>query len=75
MAVKSVTKTESLPKKATKNPPFSIKRPTINKERFISEVTKRAYEIYLSRGGQPGSELSDWVQAENELLAEYQIAQ
>jgi hypothetical protein len=27
----------------------------------------RAYEIYLERGGFPGNELDDWLQAEREL--------
>ena len=31
------------------------------------EIRFRAYEIYLQRGGQPGSELEDWLQAEREL--------
>jgi len=31
------------------------------------EIRQRAYEIYLSRGGAPGSELDDWLQAEREL--------
>jgi len=31
------------------------------------EIRIRAYEIYLQRGGQPGSELEDWLQAEREL--------
>ena len=31
------------------------------------EIRNRAYEIYLQRGGQPGDELSDWLQAEGEL--------
>jgi hypothetical protein len=32
-----------------------------------SEVRRRAYEIYLERGGLPGRELEDWLQAEYEL--------
>ncbi|MEI9974653.1 MAG: DUF2934 domain-containing protein [Ignavibacteriota bacterium] len=32
------------------------------------QVRKRAYEIYLQRGEQPGSEEEDWLQAEAELL-------
>ena len=28
---------------------------------------RRAYEIYLERGEQPGRELDDWLQAEREL--------
>lgn len=31
------------------------------------EIRNRAYEIYLERGGQPGYELEDWLQAEREL--------
>jgi glyoxylase-like metal-dependent hydrolase (beta-lactamase superfamily II) len=31
------------------------------------EIRRRAYEIYLERGGQPGHDLDDWLQAEREL--------
>jgi Protein of unknown function (DUF2934) len=31
------------------------------------EIRIRAYEIYLERGGLPGTELDDWLQAEREL--------
>jgi hypothetical protein len=31
------------------------------------EIRDRAYQIYLQRGGQPGDELEDWLQAEREL--------
>jgi hypothetical protein len=31
------------------------------------EIRLRAYEIYLERGGLPGDELDDWLQAEREL--------
>jgi hypothetical protein len=31
------------------------------------EIRDRAYEIYLQRGAQPGSELDDWLEAEREL--------
>jgi hypothetical protein len=30
-------------------------------------IRRRAYEIYLERGEQPGHELDDWLQAEREL--------
>ena len=33
------------------------------------EIRNRAYEIYLQRGGQPGCELEDWLQAERELTS------
>jgi hypothetical protein len=31
------------------------------------EIGRRAYEIYLERGEQPGCELDDWLQAERQL--------
>jgi len=31
------------------------------------EIRLRAYELYLKRGGLPGTELDDWLQAEREL--------
>lgn len=31
------------------------------------EIRIRAYEIYVERDGQPGDELSDWLQAEREI--------
>ncbi len=31
------------------------------------EIRNRAYEIHLQRGGQPGYEVEDWLQAEREL--------
>jgi NADPH:quinone reductase-like Zn-dependent oxidoreductase len=34
------------------------------------EIRERAYGLYLARGGQPGRELDDWLQAERELTAE-----
>jgi hypothetical protein len=40
---------------------------------YIEEVKKRSYEIFLSRGGQPGAEITDWVQAEKEIKAKYKI--
>ena len=32
-----------------------------------NDIRCRAYEIYMSRGEQPGHELDDWLQAEREL--------
>jgi len=30
-------------------------------------IRERAYELYVQHGGQPGSELEDWLQAETEI--------
>lgn len=31
------------------------------------EISRRAFEIFLERGGLPGRELEDWFQAESEV--------
>ena len=31
------------------------------------EIERRAYELYLERGGGDGHDLDDWIQAEREL--------
>ena len=37
------------------------------------EISRRAYELFLARGGEHGHDLEDWVQAERELsLGRYQ---
>jgi hypothetical protein len=33
-------------------------------------IRKRAHEIYLQKGKNPGSAVSDWLQAEKELSAQ-----
>jgi hypothetical protein len=30
-------------------------------------IRRRAYEIYLERGGEPGHDWEDWLQAEREI--------
>jgi hypothetical protein len=32
------------------------------------EIAMRAFEIYLSRGGWPGRDVDDWLEAERQLL-------
>ena len=32
-----------------------------------NDLRHRAYEIYLNRGPNPGNEIGDWLQAEQEL--------
>jgi hypothetical protein len=32
------------------------------------QIRARAYEIYRARGGQPGHDMDDWLQAEYELI-------
>jgi len=53
--------------------PLSSRTPTHDgpQRRTISEddVRLRAYELYLQRGGTPGNDMADWLQAERELRA------
>ena len=43
-------------------------RLVINSERE-QEIRRRAYELYLERGEEPGHDLEDWLQAERELAS------
>jgi Protein of unknown function (DUF2934) len=48
--------------------PFSLTQKTLPQTiRQVARNQPRAYEIYLERGGLPGNELDDWLQAEAEL--------
>ena len=42
-------------------------RSRLPQARGEQEIRRRAHEIYLERGAQPGHELEDWLQAEHEL--------
>lgn len=35
-----------------------------------NRIARRAYELYLKRGGLNGHEVEDWLQAEREILKE-----
>jgi Protein of unknown function (DUF2934) len=45
---------------------------TIRNKREVTRerIEKRAYEIYLQRGGMDGTDQEDWLIAEHELLGE-----
>ncbi len=51
------------PKTAVKSSTKSLTQPT------QEEIAKRAYDIYLARGGQGEQAEEDWLQAERELRA------
>jgi len=38
-----------------------------------AEISERAYEIYLDRGGEDGHDIEDWLQAESELSQELTV--
>jgi hypothetical protein len=37
---------------------------------LFERIAQRAYELYERRGGQAGSELEDWLQAEREIIGD-----
>jgi hypothetical protein len=37
-------------------------------------IAIRAYEIYIQRGGESGSDVEDWMQAEEELISDLAVA-
>ena len=49
----------------TKKPSTESKIETLPLE---DQIRRRAYELYVQRGNESGSELDDWLQAEEEIL-------
>jgi hypothetical protein len=63
----------SAPAKPAVQPASKPQKQVLSKETFIKAVEKRAHEIYLSRGNNPGSALGDWLQAEKDTKAKFDI--
>jgi len=45
----------------------SAKEDSIDRLSLAERIHRRAYELYVKRGNQSGSELDDWLQAEDEI--------
>ena len=61
--------------KSTAQPNISVVsevRKTVVPISLEDEIRRRAYEIFLERGGIPGNQNDDWVAAEREIQARYQ---
>ena len=50
----------------------SPQKPQVQRDSLPLEerIRQRAHEIYLERGGQDGSDMEDWLQAEQEILGQ-----
>jgi hypothetical protein len=46
-----------------------LRQRLLRDQRVQELISRRAYEIYVMRGGQPGGEAHDWFQAESEILS------
>jgi hypothetical protein len=44
---------------------------SVHKEPSREDIERRAFQIYMARGRQPGSEIADWLAAEKELREAY----
>ena len=44
-----------------------VKEPAPERPSVEERIRRRAYELYVQRGNQSGSELEDWLHAEEEI--------
>jgi hypothetical protein len=47
--------------------PARAKEPPVETLPLEERIQRRAYELYVLRGNQSGSEFDDWLQAEEEI--------
>jgi hypothetical protein len=47
--------------------PARAKKTRIETLTLEEQIRQRAYELYVDRGNESGSELDDWLQAEDEI--------
>ena len=59
-----------MPKAMESSSPATNKPRTANGQPSQEAIAVRAYHLYLERGGAPGNELEDWIQAEIQLAME-----
>ncbi|OGF51164.1 MAG: hypothetical protein A2044_06050 [Candidatus Firestonebacteria bacterium GWA2_43_8] len=45
----------------------------ISKEKLLKEIEKKAYDLFLKRKGEHGSDLNDWLEAEKIVKKQFQI--
>ncbi len=48
--------------------PARAKEPASEDLPLEEQIRQRAYELYIRRGNEAGSEVDDWLQAEEEIL-------
>jgi hypothetical protein len=46
-----------------------LSEPVVEYSPLEEQVRQRAYELYVIRGTQSGSEVDDWLQAEEQILS------
>ena len=54
--------------------PAPAKEAPTDRLSLAERIHRRAYELYVLRGNQSGSEVDDWLQAEEEILQAHEQA-
>ncbi|MBK5290609.1 MAG: DUF2934 domain-containing protein [Acidobacteriia bacterium] len=54
--------------------PVPVKLRPIDSLSLEERIRRRAFELYVQGGNKPGSELNDWLQAEEEMLRDREAA-
>ena len=49
--------------------PARVKKLVTEELPLEERIRRRAYELYIRRVNQPGSDIGDWLQAEKEILS------
>jgi hypothetical protein len=57
------------PTSRSRNPPPAPAAALASRVPTHEEIARRAFELYVARGQDDGSELSDWLRAQSELAA------
>ena len=60
-----------MPKGTGKTSATSMKQTRAATEASEEAIRRRAYELYLERGGAHGSPLDDWLRAEHDIPAKH----
>lgn len=67
--MKSIRKGTGMAKTIESATPAAAKPRAASNQPTQAEIALRAYQLYLERGGAPGNEMEDWIQAERQLLS------
>jgi len=68
--MESQPKGDTMAKTRESSSPSTQKPRTAKIQPTQEEIAVRAYQIYLKRGGTPGNEFEDWIQAERQLIGD-----
>ncbi len=59
-------------KRVSKTPAMGKEKQRAATQSVEEAIRRRAYQLYLERGGAPGRDVDDWLEAEREFPAQHQ---